>query len=131
MKDQTKRTFNVEELLNYSNGISGLELELHNDLEFLNKSSLFSPLLKQLHVGVNSSISMLLIELLKVNTTVTNIDLNGIHVRTECVRALAEVLKVNTTITSIDLSMNSVGDAGDRALAEALKVNSIVNIRLT
>ncbi|KAL0241752.1 hypothetical protein GEMRC1_006987 [Eukaryota sp. GEM-RC1] len=67
------RVFNLKEFLSYSRIISGLKVTLrnHNDLEFLNMSSVIFPRLKQLHVRVNRSISMTLIEMLKVNTTVT------------------------------------------------------------
>jgi hypothetical protein len=39
-------------------------------------------------------------------------------------KALADALKVNSTITSIDLRDNKVGVDGAKALADALKVNS-------
>ncbi|KAL0233167.1 hypothetical protein GEMRC1_011912 [Eukaryota sp. GEM-RC1] len=124
------RTFRVEEFLRYSPVVSGLELELENenDLEFLNKSSFFFPLLKELHVCLRhrSTISLPLIELLKANDTVTSIDLRNKSVRDEGARALADVLKVNSRVTSIDCRDNSVGDEGARALAEALKVNTAV-----
>ncbi|KAL0239430.1 hypothetical protein GEMRC1_009538 [Eukaryota sp. GEM-RC1] len=113
--------FNVEEFLNYSNEISGLELEIENDndLEFLNSASLIFPRLKQLHVSVDRSIAMALIELLKCNAIVTS------------ARSLAEVLNVNTTVTSVNLWWNSIGDDGVRALSEALKANETVsNINL-
>ncbi|KAL0239365.1 hypothetical protein GEMRC1_009473 [Eukaryota sp. GEM-RC1] len=148
------RSFNAEKFINYSNVISGLELTLenHNDLEFLNKSSLIFPRLKELHVCADFSISMPLIELLKVNTAVTSIDLdyhfigaeggitlsdaikvnNSIHcinlnsnsIGSEGASALAEALKVNTTVTRIDLCANSIGPEGASALAQALKVNT-------
>ncbi|KAL0239825.1 hypothetical protein GEMRC1_009933 [Eukaryota sp. GEM-RC1] len=118
----------VEEFLNYSNVISGLELKLenHSDLEFLSKSSLFFPRLKQLHVGVPSSISMAFIELLKVNNTVTRVNLWDSAIGDEGVEALAEVLKVNSTISDIFLWNNSIGDEGVRALTDALKINNTV-----
>ncbi|KAL0239958.1 hypothetical protein GEMRC1_010066 [Eukaryota sp. GEM-RC1] len=149
-------TFNAEEFLSYSNVISGLDLflENHNDLEFLNKSSLFFPRLKQLDVHVHSFISIGFFELLntnapvtrirfssgsigdegvkalsealKVNVTVTDVDLTSNYIGHEGARALADALKVNSAVTSVDLSMNSIGYEGARALAEALKVNNVV-----
>ncbi|KAL0239611.1 hypothetical protein GEMRC1_009719 [Eukaryota sp. GEM-RC1] len=120
--------FNVEKFFNYSNLISGLELKIRNEngLEFLYKSSLFLPRLKELHVNVcyGFSISMPFIEMLKVNTTVTRVNLGHNYIVTEGARALADALKVNSTITSVSLVMNLIKDEGARALANALKVNT-------
>jgi hypothetical protein len=38
--------------------------------------------------------------------------------------ALADALKVNTSMTTINLQKNEVGDEGALALADALKVNT-------
>ncbi|KAL0239802.1 hypothetical protein GEMRC1_009910 [Eukaryota sp. GEM-RC1] len=123
-------SFKVEEFLSYDNVISGLELELenHNDLEFLNKSSLFFPRLKQLDVRVHSSIFIAFIELLKTNATITIVTLSYNSIGDEDVRALTDALKVNATVTVIDLQANYIGDEGARALAEALKVNDTVTL---
>jgi hypothetical protein len=43
---------------------------------------------------------------------------------TEGGAALADALKVNSTLTTINLDRNSIGDEGYAALADALKVNS-------
>ncbi|KAL0239727.1 hypothetical protein GEMRC1_009835 [Eukaryota sp. GEM-RC1] len=120
--------FQVDEFRKYAHLISGLRFNFQsdNDLEFLNKSSFFFPNLKQFHVRSHRFISMALIELLKVNTTVTNLNLNGNRIGDEGARALAEVLKVNNTITSVDLGGNRIGDEGARALAEVLKVNNTI-----
>ncbi|KAL0239539.1 hypothetical protein GEMRC1_009647 [Eukaryota sp. GEM-RC1] len=117
---------NVEEFQSYSHVISGLELRLwyRSHVEFLNKSSLCFPRLKELHVDVSSSQALHFIDLLKVNETVTRVHLRDSYIGGEDVRALAEALKVNTTVTSLDLSGNSIGEEGVRALSEALKVNT-------
>ncbi|KAL0240139.1 hypothetical protein GEMRC1_010246 [Eukaryota sp. GEM-RC1] len=126
-------SFDVEEFLSYSPIISGLELVLtnHNDLEFLSNSSSYFPLLNQLHVSVDRSISVSFIELLTENTSITSINLKDNSIGHEGVRALAEALKVNTTVTSIDLSKNFIGDEGARILADVLKINTTIsNINL-
>ncbi|KAL0239661.1 hypothetical protein GEMRC1_009769 [Eukaryota sp. GEM-RC1] len=118
----------VEEFQSYSHVISGLELRLenHNDLEFLNKSSLCFPRLKELHVDVISSQALHLFDLLKVNETVTCVHLRDSYIGGEGVRALADALKVNTAVTSLDLSGNSIEDKVVRVLADVLKVNAAI-----
>ncbi|KAL0242539.1 hypothetical protein GEMRC1_005102 [Eukaryota sp. GEM-RC1] len=124
-------TCEIEKFLSYSDIITGLRIELRkpSDLELLNNSSSSFPRLKQLEVKVvrqRISVSMLLIEALKVNSSVTSVDLSGKSIGDEGATALAEVLKVNSSVTSVDLSYNSIGDEGARVLAEALKVNTSV-----
>ncbi|KAL0239603.1 hypothetical protein GEMRC1_009711 [Eukaryota sp. GEM-RC1] len=124
-------SFKAEQFLNFSRVILGLELRLenHNDLIFLKNDknfSIFFPLLKQLHVKVHRRISLAYIELLKVNTAITSIDLRYNSIGDEGARALAEVLRVNTVVTSIDLVRNAIGDDGARTLAEVLKINTTV-----
>ena len=41
-------------------------------------------------------------------------------------KAIAEALKVNTTVTSINLEWNEIGDDGAEAIEEALWVNTTV-----
>ncbi|KAL0242519.1 hypothetical protein GEMRC1_005082 [Eukaryota sp. GEM-RC1] len=121
----------IGKFLNYSGIITGLRIKLRefSDLEFLNNSSSLFPRLKQLEVEVarrNTSLSMLLIEALKTNTTVTSVDLEDSSIGAEGAKALAEALKVNASITSVSLAENSIGDEGVSALAEALKVNASI-----
>ncbi|KAL0242955.1 hypothetical protein GEMRC1_005518 [Eukaryota sp. GEM-RC1] len=132
----TGETFEIDNFLNYSGIITGLIIVLRkpSDLQFLNNSSSLFPRLKQLEVIVapqRTSVSMLLIEALKTNTTVTSIDLSANSIRAEGACALADALKVNASITSVYLCQNSIGAKGARALADALKVNaSITSINL-
>ncbi|KAL0243033.1 hypothetical protein GEMRC1_005596 [Eukaryota sp. GEM-RC1] len=126
----TYGTLEIEKFLNYSGLITGLRIELSepSDLEFLNNSSSLFPRLKQLEVSVlqRTSVSILLIEALKTNTTITSIDLLDSAIGAEGARALAEALLVNSSVTSVNLCNNFLRDDGARALAEALKVNSSV-----
>jgi hypothetical protein len=39
-------------------------------------------------------------------------------------RALAETLRLNTTLTSLELTENHMGEGGGRALAETLRLNT-------
>ncbi|KAL0242597.1 hypothetical protein GEMRC1_005160 [Eukaryota sp. GEM-RC1] len=124
-------TLQIEKFLTYSGIITGLRIELRkpSDLEFLNNSSSLFPRLKQLEVKVATqrlSVSMLLIEALKTNSTITSLELSSNYIGDEGVRALAEVLKVNASVTSVNLHYNFIKVEGARALAEVLKLNSSV-----
>src|SRR3990167_5808111 len=67
-----------------------------------------------------------LAEALKVNSTITTIDLRSNKIDAAGAQALAEALKVNSTITTIDLMHNQIGAAGAQALAEALKQKATI-----
>ncbi|KAL0240050.1 hypothetical protein GEMRC1_010157 [Eukaryota sp. GEM-RC1] len=121
-------TFKVEDYLEYSSVISGLDVycDCRKDLEVLNETSIYFPRLDQLHVHIERTIYADLVELLKVNTTVTCIGLSFKDIRDEGAIALADVLKVNTTVKRVELSHNDIGYEGIFALSEALKVNTTV-----
>ncbi|KAL0250901.1 hypothetical protein GEMRC1_000115 [Eukaryota sp. GEM-RC1] len=118
----------VEEILDHAPIVSGFSLYFENteEIEFLNNLSCFFPFVKRLHVAVHPSISMTLIELLRVNNSVTHINLRYNSIGDEGAIALAETLKVNTGLTSLVLSRNFIGDEGVKALADALKVNKVL-----
>ena len=47
-------------------------------------------------------------------------------------KAIGEALKVNTSLTQISLEGNKIGDEGGKAIGEALKVNtSLTEIHLS
>ncbi len=46
-------------------------------------------------------------------------------------RTLAEALRLNTTLTSLNLSDNGLGEGGGRALAEGLRLNTTLSCRST
>merc|ERR1712000_264773 len=60
---------------------------------------------------------------LKVNKTLTSINLRYNKIGDAGAEKIAEALKVNKTLTSINLRDNKIGDAGAEKIAEALKVN--------
>lgn len=43
-------------------------------------------------------------------------------------KCIAEALKVNTTLTEVDLSLNYVDDEGGKAIAEALDANKALKV---
>ncbi|KAL0238118.1 hypothetical protein GEMRC1_012591 [Eukaryota sp. GEM-RC1] len=72
-----------------------------------------------------------LAELFKVNTVLTNIDLYGNRIKDEGATALADALTINTRLTSVALANNSIGNIGASALAKALTVNNtLTNLNL-
>ena len=67
---------------------------------------------------------VLLAEALKVNSTLTELYLDGNGIGDQGVTGLAEALKVNFTLIVLYLRDNAIGAQGATNLAEALKVNS-------
>ena len=65
-----------------------------------------------------------LAEAVKVNTTLTQLDLRDNNIGDAGATSLAEAMKVNTTLTQLVLRQNNIGDAGAASLAEAMKVNT-------
>ncbi|KAF8962805.1 hypothetical protein BGZ46_001104, partial [Entomortierella lignicola] len=61
---------------------------------------------------------------LRINTTLTILDLRGNSVGKEGAAALSGALKANTTLTTLDLSENSIEDDGALGLSGALKTNT-------
>eukprot|EP00435_Cladocopium_sp_Y103_P016880 s1665_g4.t1 len=62
-------------------------------------------------------------EALKVNVTLTNLDLRENNIGTAGAQALGEALKVNNTLTNLYLWQNDIGAAGALALAAGLRQN--------
>jgi hypothetical protein len=65
-------------------------------------------------------------EALKVNKSITHVDLSVNNAGIQGMSAIAEALKVNKSITHIGLSNNKAGPQGMSAIAEALKVNKSI-----
>ena len=63
-------------------------------------------------------------EAMEVNTTLTQLNLWRNHVGAAGAASLAEAMKVNTTLTQLNLYHNNIGAAGAASLAEAMKVNT-------
>jgi Ran GTPase-activating protein (RanGAP) involved in mRNA processing and transport len=64
-----------------------------------------------------------IVEILKGNTTFTEVNLDKNGIGDDGAAALADALKENTSITELNVGNNHIGDAGVTALAEALKMN--------
>ena len=61
---------------------------------------------------------------LKVNTSVTSLDMSHTVSANEGANFLSEVLRVNTSLTSLNLSHTGIRDEGANSLSEALRVNA-------
>ena len=61
---------------------------------------------------------------LRVNTSLTSLDLSDNSIGDEGANSLSQALRVNTSLTSLDLSINSIGDEGANFLSQALRVNT-------
>ena len=77
---------------------------------------LFAPMFKQ-------SLSTLCLAL-RVNTSLTSLNLAHNSIGDEGASSLSEALRVNTSLTSLNLAHNSIGDEGASSLSEALRVNT-------
>ena len=63
-------------------------------------------------------------EYLRVNTTLTVLDLCGNNIGDAGATQLADCLRVNRTLTSLSLYVNRIGDVGAMRLVECLRVNT-------
>ncbi|KAL9976659.1 hypothetical protein ACROYT_G013983 [Oculina patagonica] len=63
-------------------------------------------------------------ETLKINTTLTRLDLRGKQIDDNGARSLSEVLKVNASLTNLDVSENKIGHRGAKSIFEALEHNA-------
>ena len=71
-------------------------------------------------------------EAIKVNKTLTDLNLFGNGISDAGVSSIAEAIKVNQTLTDLNLSDNGVSDAGATSIAEAIEVNkTLTHLRLS
>ncbi|XP_015771028.1 PREDICTED: protein NLRC5-like isoform X2 [Acropora digitifera] len=68
---------------------------------------------------------------LRVNTSLTSLDLSENFIGDKGANSLSEALRVNISLTYLDLGGNSIGNEGAHSLSEALRVNtSLTSLRL-
>ena len=65
-------------------------------------------------------------EALKVNKSVSQLNLHSNDIDAAGAIAIADSLKINTSVTELNLEFNQIGAAGAIAIAEALKINTSV-----
>ena len=87
-------------------------------------AALPGPLLLNCSRYYNSEGLTQLAECLRVNATITSLDLSGNDIGAAGATQLAQCLRVNATLTNLVLPCNSIGDAGATQLAECLRINS-------
>ena len=80
------------------------------------------------HNSIFDAGAQYLSEALKANNTVTNLDLSCNGISEVGAQYLSEALKFNDTVTNLDLRANKISDVGAQYLSEALKVNKTVTI---
>ena len=69
---------------------------------------------------------------LRVNTSLTSLDLSGNLIQDEGANSLSEALRVNTSLTYLQLSQNNICAEGAHSLSEALRVNtSLTSLNLS
>ena len=69
---------------------------------------------------------------LKVNSSLTNLDLRSSQIGASGAKVLSDALEVNTTLTKLDLSGNNIGASGTQFLSKALKINaSLTSLNLS
>ena len=61
---------------------------------------------------------------LKVNTTLSSLNLHSNAIGADGANSLAQALRVNTSLSSLNLGSNSIGVEGANSLAQALRVNT-------
>ncbi|XP_015748416.1 PREDICTED: uncharacterized protein LOC107328190 [Acropora digitifera] len=61
---------------------------------------------------------------LRVNTSLSSLDLTNNSIGYEAANSLAQALRVNTSLSSLNLSWNSIGNEGANSLAQALRENT-------
>ena len=75
---------------------------------------------------LGEGLTAILSEVIKVNETVTCLNLPGNGICDAGATSIAEAIKVNKTLTDLNLSGNGISDAGATSIAEAIKVNKTV-----
>ena len=78
--------------------------------------------------GIDDAAAAVLASVLKINTTLTILDLSANNIGPSGAESLATTLKTNTALTILELSANIIGPAGAESLATALKTNKTLTI---
>ena len=81
-------------------------------------------LVKDLTICIRYDRMNLFCEILKVNKSLTTLDLSRNRIGAAGAESLSEALKVNTCLTTLDLRDNEIDSAGAESLSKALKVNT-------
>ena len=78
--------------------------------------------------SLGEGLTAVLCEVIKVNKTLTYLNLLSNAISDAGATSIAEAIKVNKTLTSLSLSSNAISDAGATSIAEAIKVNKTLTI---
>ena len=99
------------------------EDDLHLQLAMLFGRNLDEVYIDFIFEFLNEGLTVILFEVIKVNETVTILNLLGNGICDAGATSIAEAIKVNKTLANLNLSGNGISDAGATSIAEAIKVN--------
>ena len=97
--------------------------DLHLQLAMLFGCNLDEVYIDFIFEFLNEGLTAILFEVIKVNETVTILNLPGNGICDAGATSIAEAIKVNKTLANLNLSGNGISDAGATSIAEAIKVN--------
>jgi len=95
-------------------------------------SNMSSVCLKWNHIGSHERGVQALCDVLKGNSSISNLDLRNNKLGPDCAKYLGEMIRENSTLTTMDLSWNDLGIEGGKVLLEHFQANhSLVDCQLS
>ena len=79
--------------------------------------------------GISDAGVLSLVEVLKTNTSsLTSLFLSDIKISYQSIKSIAEILRVNSTLKNLEFEGNKVGVGGTKLIAESLKANTTLKL---
>jgi len=94
--------------------------------ETLTTGSTIDANLQNLGVDLTPTLLTILMDAMRVNKSVTNINCKDCNIRARGARSIADMLAVNSSIKTLNLSGNLIGTSGARAMAQILSSTSVL-----
>jgi len=89
-------------------------------------TNIVSVCLKWNHVGSHERGVRALCDVMKINSTLTHLDLRNNKIGAECGPLFGDMLQNNNSITHLDLSWNDLGVEGGKALLKGIEANHML-----